>query len=965
MDLILIVSILLRLAAMGWSIVLLVQIRDLRMGFLSIMLGLMALRQMLTLWQSHESWSLVITWQTAEFPGLIVSIMAFLSIFFLKRILTDRKLANDRITNLNEQLFNNQQVLLKLEKETFLDLETALKHIVEVDAEHLNISRVSVWLYNHDHTEIVCKCQYQAGEIIDQGEIILRASQYPHYFEALEKSRTISATDAHSDPRTAEFSKDYLLPLKISSMMDVPIRLQGKTVGIVCHEHIGPKRVWSAQEEDFAASIADICALSLQVAESKQIEKTLQESNERFSVSFTDANIGMALVSLDHSIIEANSAFCNMLGYSIDQITGILLNDITHPDDVNISHDYHHKLIVGEIDNYNFEKRYLHKQGHDVWVLLNVSLVRDEKATPLYTVAQIQNISERKQAEEALKSSEERFRDLYDSNPHMLFTLDESGKVLSVNPFGIEQLGYPKDQLVGKPVINVFYEEDRKLAQEYLQQCFAQPNKVHKWELRKIRQDGSLLWVQETARVLDGENGTTKVLIFCEDITATRRLSEQLGYQASHDALTGLINRREFERRTERLLLTVRQDQTEHALCFMDIDQFKVVNDTCGHTAGDELLRQLSKILQKIVRHSDTLARLGGDEFGVLMEHCTLEHARRVATSLRKAIQDHQFVWEEHSFKVGVSIGLVPITDTTSNLTELLKQADAACYMAKEMGRNRIHVYHKEDQDLAQRHGEMQWVARINQAIEDNRFCLYAQSIVPLDGGTDKHYEFLIRMKDEKGAIIAPGAFLPAAERYDLISKLDRWVIGETFSLLAANPAFLEQINFCSINLSGQSLTDPEILEFIITQLDKLGTQGNKICFEITETAAISNLNMAMKFISTLKGLRCRFALDDFGSGLSSFAYLKNLPVDYLKIDGMFVKNIVNDPIDRAMVKSINEIGQVMGMKTIAEFVENNEIKDKLKAIGVDYAQGYAIGKPQPLDSLLGKQNNVTSIKSA
>jgi len=255
-------------------------------------------------------------------------------------------------------------------------------------------------------------------------------------------------------------------------------------------------------------------------------------------------------------------------------------------------------------------------------------------------------------------------------------------------------------------------------------------------------------------------------------------------------------------------------------------------------------------------------------------------------------------------------------------------------------------------------------VARINQAIEDNRFCLYAQSIVPLDGSTDKHYEFLIRMKDEKGEIIAPGAFLPAAEHYDLISKLDRWVIGETFSLLAANPVFLEQINFCSINLSGQSLTDPEILEFIITRLNETGKQGEKICFEITETAAISNLNMAMKFISTLKGLRCRFALDDFGSGLSSFAYLKNLPVDYLKIDGMFVKNIVNDPIDHAMVKSINEIGQVMGMKTIAEFVENNEIREKLRAIGVDYAQGYAIGKPQPLDSLLGKQNNVTSIKS-
>jgi EAL domain-containing protein (putative c-di-GMP-specific phosphodiesterase class I) len=259
----------------------------------------------------------------------------------------------------------------------------------------------------------------------------------------------------------------------------------------------------------------------------------------------------------------------------------------------------------------------------------------------------------------------------------------------------------------------------------------------------------------------------------------------------------------------------------------------------------------------------------------------------------------------------------------------------------------------------------MQWVARINQAIEEDRFCLYAQSIVPLDGSTDKHYELLIRMEDEKGGIIPPGAFLPAAERYDLISKLDRWVIEKTFSLLTVNPTFLEQINFCSINLSGQSLTDPEILEYIITQLDESGVQGEKICFEITETAAIYNLNIAMKFISTLKGLRCRFALDDFGSGLSSFAYLKNLPVDYLKIDGMFVKNIVDDPIDHAMVKSINEIGQVMGMKTIAEFVENNKIKDKLREIGVNYVQGFGIDKPQPLDVLLGKKNSVSNIKRA
>ena len=1088
MSLIITISILIRLVAMAWSIVLLRQIKDWRMGFLSIMLGLMALRQILAFWNTRESWSFVVTGQVSEFPGLIVSLMALISVYFLKHILSEHKLTNENLTKLTEQLLENQRVLLELAREDFLNLETSYKRIVKTDAEQLNISRVSIWLFNPDHTEINCQCLYQEGEMIDQAEMTLSASQFPHYFEALEQSCTISANDAHNDPRTSEFSKDYLEPLGITSMMDVPIRLQGETIGIVCHEHIGPMRAWSVQDEDFATSISDMCAMSIQVAERKRTEETLQESNERFSASFADANIGMALVSLDHSIIETNQAFCEMLGYSKDQLTGRFFNDITHADDIDTSFDHHHKLITGEIDNYHFEKRYLHKQGHEIWALLNVSLVRDKDTTPIYTIAQIQDITERKhaenklrtsevkyraifetsnvgmamckldgtliecnqtyldiigyteeeamkltywdvtprefeeyeaeqlqsltetgrygpyekeyigkdgsripvllsgtlveeidgseyiwsivqdigerkQAEKALQGSEERFRALHDNNPHMLFGVDKYGKVLSVNQFGIEQLGYLEEQLVGKSIINVFYEEDRVLAEEYLQKCFAEPNKVHNWELRKVRQDGSILWVRETARILCDMEEATKVLIVCEDITVTRRLSEQLSYQANHDTLTGLVNRREFERRAVRLLSTVRQDNDEHALCFMDLDQFKVVNDTCGHTAGDEMLRQLSSLLQDTVRHRDTLARLGGDEFGVLMEHCSLDDARRVASSLQKVVQDYQFSWEGRSFNVGVSIGLVPITETTINLTQLLKDADAACYMAKDKGRNRIQEYHAEDSEIAERHGEMQWVGRVNQALEEDKFCLYAQPIVPLDGSVDDHYELLIRMIDEKGKTVPPGAFLPAAERYSLMSKIDHWVIKNAFGLLAENPEFLKKINFCSINLSGQSLVDNAFLDFIVAQLNASGINGEKICFEITETAATSNLSTAIKFIATLKGLGCLFALDDFGSGLSSFGYLKNLPVDYLKIDGMFVKDIVDDPIDHAMVKSINEIGQVMGMQTIAEFVENDVIKGMLKEIGVNYGQGFGIGEPQPLDELLSNLNSVNDLK--
>jgi len=436
--------------------------------------------------------------------------------------------------------------------------------------------------------------------------------------------------------------------------------------------------------------------------------------------------------------------------------------------------------------------------------------------------------------------------------------------------------------------------------------------------------------------------------------------------------LTGLVNRREFERRLERIIANSdKNHSTEHALFFMDLDQFKVVNDTCGHTAGDELLRQLSNVLQNKVRKRDTLARIGGDEFAVLMEHCSLDHAYRVANSLLEAVREYQFQWQKQVFRVGVSIGLIPITDKDQNTTELLKNADSACYIAKEQGRNRIHVHHLQDEDLARRHGEMTWVAKLYQALDENRFCLYAQTITSLKKDSSKQttsYEMLLRMIDDKGKIVTPDQFFSAAERYNLATKLDRWVINHLFETLKNHSAFLENVEFICINLSGFSLTDKDLLDYIIEHvLENAETiDPEKICFEITETAAITHLSTASKFISILRGIGCKFALDDFGSGLSSFGYLKNLPVDYLKIDGMFVKDIVEDPIDRAMVKSINEIGHVMKMKTIAEYVESDEIKDMLKEIGVDYAQGYGIDIPVPLVDLLkehdAKNNNVIKL---
>jgi diguanylate cyclase (GGDEF)-like protein len=434
---------------------------------------------------------------------------------------------------------------------------------------------------------------------------------------------------------------------------------------------------------------------------------------------------------------------------------------------------------------------------------------------------------------------------------------------------------------------------------------------------------------------------------------ATSRLS----YQASHDALTGLPNRREFELRMERALSSAREQNMAHTLCYLDLDQFKVVNDTCGHVAGDELLRQIAALLQTRLRDRDTLARLGGDEFGVLLQGCSLEQAQPIAELLQRLVKEYRFAWQDKSFTIGVSIGLVPISAESEGLSNLLRYADAACYAAKDRGRNRVHVYQAEDAELLKRQGEMQWVTRISRALEENRLRLYVQPILPLNPHTaaDSHYEMLLRMLDDDGELVLPMAFIPAAERYNLMTSIDRWVIGAAFSAFhQLFPHAPNDHSLCTINLSGQSLCDEKILDLIERQFILNKVPYAAICFEITETAAITNLTEAIRFIQTLKAKGCKFSLDDFGSGLSSFTYLKNLPVDFLKIDGAFVKDMESDPMDRAMVESINHIGHVMGLKTIAEFVESEWIYERLKLIGVDYVQGNWLIEPQPLSSLMG-----------
>jgi diguanylate cyclase (GGDEF)-like protein/PAS domain S-box-containing protein len=438
-----------------------------------------------------------------------------------------------------------------------------------------------------------------------------------------------------------------------------------------------------------------------------------------------------------------------------------------------------------------------------------------------------------------------------------------------------------------------------------------------------------------------------------QDVRHARELTRRLVHQASRDSLTGLLNRHSFESQVRRLIDDTDSDYASHALLYMDLDQFKIVNDTCGHVAGDELLRQLGTILHEALRRDDVLARLGGDEFGVLLRHCSLEQATRIADKVRRSVEAFRFVWDDKIFQVGVSIGVVPV-GCGVDLAALLSAADLACYDAKEAGRNRVHVYQPSDDALLQRHGEMHWATDLARALEENRFEIVVQPIVALaSGDTHRHWEVLLRLRSADGELVGPGAFMSAAERYGLMPRIDRWVIEHAFARFSelARRASTDCCNdVVAINLSGASINDPDLIGFLREAQARTGMEWKRVCFEITETVAIRNLPLASGLVDELRSLGCQFALDDFGSGLSSFFYLRNLPVDYLKIDGSFIMDIVSDPIDRAMVEAIREVGRIVGVKTIAECVETPEVAEVLRTIGVDYAQGYYFGRPTTIE---------------
>lgn len=644
-----------------------------------------------------------------------------------------------------------------------------------------------------------------------------------------------------------------------------------------------------------------------------------------------------------------------LTGYSDEELIGMQVTDLyMYPED----RDKFMQILSdsnGKLDNYEVELK--HKDGHGIWVLINVHSILDDNGEYAGIEGLIRDISHHKNMEAALHHEKERALVTLNSIVDGVITTNMDGKIEYMNPAAENITGWQTDEAMGINITRVFNPVDsdgqNSLGQHPVFTCLKTGEGIITPNIRLFRrQDNAEYAVQESASPIHDSNGKQSgaVLVF-HDVTAIREMSRKLSYQACHDAHTGLFNRTEFEKRLQQNINNITAPDHGSILCYLDLDQFKLVNDTCGHVAGDALLKQLSSILQNIIRETDTIARLGGDEFGLLFEQCNLERGKQIADNIRKTIKEFRFVWDDKIFEVGVSIGIVEINHPEQTVTELLSMADAACFVAKDNGRNRIHVYQQDDHDLSRQRMEMQWIHQINRAFDDNSFVLYHQKIVAINDSHDglpAFHEILVRILD-KGKLIPPMGFIPAAERYGMMQNIDRWVVSKTFTTL--DKQFQQgdtRLKMYSINLSGASLTNTEFLDFILDKLDYVSFPAHWICYEITETAAISNLKQASHFIQQLKSRGCRFALDDFGSGLSSFTYLKNLPVDYLKIDGSFVQNMVNDSVDAAMIASINNIGHIMGLKTIAEFVDDERQAVMLKDIGIDYAQGYLYAKPVP-----------------
>jgi diguanylate cyclase (GGDEF)-like protein/PAS domain S-box-containing protein len=547
-----------------------------------------------------------------------------------------------------------------------------------------------------------------------------------------------------------------------------------------------------------------------------------------------------------------------------------------------------------------------------------------------------------------------------DSVNEGLITTDAFGRVDYLNRAAERLLGRSQSEVAGRPfseIATIVEDPDRRTIADPVAQSLASGLPVARGRraLLLSRADDAEYSIELSVSPLRGEHDELiGTVVLLHDVTELRGIARQMSYQASHDALTALVNRHEFERRLQEALETARNGTHGHVLCYLDLDRFKVVNDTSGHMAGDNMLREIAALVKEAVRDSDTVARIGGDEFAMLLVGCPLEKAMQIAEDVASAIRNHRFVWKDKIFSVGASIGLVELGRESGSVEDVLSAADSACYVAKSGGSRRVHVYSAHDEAMARHRGEIQWLHRLQHALRDGRFILYTQPIVASDVGAVRGpaLEVLVRLGDEKGGLIAPEEFLRAAERYRLMPMVDRWVVQTALAGVARGAIRLAPGRSVSINVAGQTLGDSQFLEFVVECLDRTGVLPGQVCFEVTEASVVANLEHARRFVGVLHGMGCLFALDDFGSGLGSFANLKSLPMDFLKIDGSYMRNLARDTVNQAMVGAMIELARALGFKVIGEQLEDVPSLEVARTMGVDFCQGYVLARPEPMQAV-------------
>lgn len=662
---------------------------------------------------------------------------------------------------------------------------------------------------------------------------------------------------------------------------------------------------------------------------------------------------GFLITDLEGKLRDVNNAYCQMLDRTRKELLLKSLYDLQSDDNEGLEQNLKATIDKGE---HLFKMRLQGPQ--DETLTLEMKGALSDHDGQHFLLFFVRDLTERTLNKDELQRENQTLKLLLDSAGDGIYAVNKFGNCTFINSSALEKLGYSRQQVLGRNLFEMLHmskaADGAQIPLDYISQVLTTGRAVQLEETEIWRKDGRFFPADLTSYPLVENGQMVGAVVVFRDITKQHSLAMQLEYQASHDTLTGLINRSELLVRINRALASAKHEGRTHTLLFLDLDQFKIINDNSGHAAGDELLRNIANLFKPLIRRGDSLARLGGDEFGILLLNCELPVGEQIAEKINQQIREYKFFWEGEKYQLSASIGVVPITSESQTASTVLSAGDTACYSAKDRGRNQIRVYRPDDTGFLRRRGDMIWLGQINHALKENHFYLYYQELRPLQKEEHGiHIEVLVKMDDISGNRINPGNFLPAAERANLTPEIDRWVIRNTFDWMVKNRDKLDYLDSASINLSGHSLSDKSFLEFIIHEFEQRDLPRGKICFEVTETVAIANLMQAQELFTALSHIGCKFSLDDFGTGMSSYGYLRNLPVDYVKIDGIFVKDIIDDSIDSKLVQSITDIAHEMKIQTIAEYVESEAIYERVKAIGVDYAQGYFVGKAVPLEELV------------